>query len=361
MADHVDSSTLINPPAMADPSEIDLEAGPTDQIQCRIGLETDDGDTMTGSQYVPTNGQASPITAETETTQRKVKRLGNFSTDEDIALISAWLNISMNSSVGTDQKGKTFWSKVANNYYENITGLSSERTERSLVCRYADIQKAVNKFMGFVAQVENSCPPGFNEQDKIQKAKTMYREIVGSNFKYEHCWNILRHHPKWLETNGVAGRKRPTTISSPSTPTSVNLAEDCTPSGTFIDLEKPMRNKAVKERQNKGKWKGVDDMPRSDFSCNWKVEKLKMHEHKRKIEEQKLMIATQELEVEEKRIQLEERKEQARREVEERRIMLEERHEEMKIMMMDVSNLSEEQKEYIQLLRAEIIAKRRNM
>ncbi|KAF5737879.1 hypothetical protein HS088_TW13G00770 [Tripterygium wilfordii] len=42
MADHVDSSTLINPPAMADPSEIDLEAGPTDQIQCRIGLETDD-------------------------------------------------------------------------------------------------------------------------------------------------------------------------------------------------------------------------------------------------------------------------------------------------------------------------------
>lgn len=41
MSDLSDESPLMAPPPMADPSEIDLEAGPADQIQCRICLETD--------------------------------------------------------------------------------------------------------------------------------------------------------------------------------------------------------------------------------------------------------------------------------------------------------------------------------
>lgn len=41
MADDVGSSPLIPPSPIAEPSEIDLEAGPGEQIQCRICLETD--------------------------------------------------------------------------------------------------------------------------------------------------------------------------------------------------------------------------------------------------------------------------------------------------------------------------------
>lgn len=41
MADHSDSSPLVPPLPLTDPSEIDLEAGPSEQIQCRICLETD--------------------------------------------------------------------------------------------------------------------------------------------------------------------------------------------------------------------------------------------------------------------------------------------------------------------------------
>ncbi|KAL5164003.1 ERAD-associated E3 ubiquitin-protein ligase DOA10 [Glycine soja] len=44
MADHSDSSPLVPPLPLADPSEIDLEAGPSEQIQCRICLETDGRD-----------------------------------------------------------------------------------------------------------------------------------------------------------------------------------------------------------------------------------------------------------------------------------------------------------------------------
>ena len=41
MSDHEDVSPLIAPSPMAEPSEIDLEAGQGEQIQCRICLETD--------------------------------------------------------------------------------------------------------------------------------------------------------------------------------------------------------------------------------------------------------------------------------------------------------------------------------
>lgn len=40
MGDRADHAPLI-PPPITDPNEIDLEAGPGEQIQCRICLETD--------------------------------------------------------------------------------------------------------------------------------------------------------------------------------------------------------------------------------------------------------------------------------------------------------------------------------
>ncbi|PIA47988.1 hypothetical protein AQUCO_01400524v1 [Aquilegia coerulea] len=44
MADHASSSPLIPPSVITEPNEIDLEAGPDEQIQCRICLETDGRD-----------------------------------------------------------------------------------------------------------------------------------------------------------------------------------------------------------------------------------------------------------------------------------------------------------------------------
>lgn len=41
MSDHAESSLLVAPATIGNPSELDLEAGPGDQIQCRICLETD--------------------------------------------------------------------------------------------------------------------------------------------------------------------------------------------------------------------------------------------------------------------------------------------------------------------------------
>lgn len=41
MADRADPSPLVAPSIIIEPSDVDLEAGPGEEIQCRICLETD--------------------------------------------------------------------------------------------------------------------------------------------------------------------------------------------------------------------------------------------------------------------------------------------------------------------------------
>ena len=54
-------------------------------------------------------------------TFNSTKRGGNFSVDEDLLLIFAWLNISMDTVHGTDQKGEKFWEKIWQYFCENNT------------------------------------------------------------------------------------------------------------------------------------------------------------------------------------------------------------------------------------------------
>ena len=38
--------------------------------------------------------------------------MGQWKWDEDELLISAWLNVSTDPMIGTDQKGETFWERI---------------------------------------------------------------------------------------------------------------------------------------------------------------------------------------------------------------------------------------------------------
>ena len=52
-------------------------------------------------------GQSTPHIAKKSTTKRS-QRGANFTVDEDIKLVSAWLNVSLDAVTSTDQKHKTF-------------------------------------------------------------------------------------------------------------------------------------------------------------------------------------------------------------------------------------------------------------
>ncbi|KAF5470545.1 hypothetical protein F2P56_011049 [Juglans regia] len=82
----------------------------------------------------------------------------------------------------------------------------------------------------------------------IEKAKMLYKEMVGSNFTMEHCWCLLRHQPKWQQHISTFGKKRKPQEKYVGE-VDVDLAEE----DLEVLTERPPGKKAEKERERKRK------------------------------------------------------------------------------------------------------------
>jgi hypothetical protein len=82
----------------------------------------------------------------------------------------------------------------------------------------------------------------------------MYKELhpKKQKFVFEHCWNVLKYAPKWLNShqNETPRRRRMETTSSLD---SINLEDEDVANAFTIDLERPLGRKAEKARLNKQK------------------------------------------------------------------------------------------------------------
>ncbi|KAK3229428.1 hypothetical protein Dsin_001309 [Dipteronia sinensis] len=116
------------------------------------------------------------------------------------------------------------------------------RNTSALVQRWQKIQPAVNKFHIFYEQLERHPRSGIIPDDMKREAIRVYTDFTGKPFKFEHCWEILKNHPKWClgELTKQCGSKKQKTVDgsfldNPSPPTS-------TTSGSFDtnDLDSPV-------------------------------------------------------------------------------------------------------------------------
>ncbi|KAF0906255.1 hypothetical protein E2562_009258, partial [Oryza meyeriana var. granulata] len=97
--------------------------------------------------------------------QSQLTRGKNFNDDEDILLVSGWLNIGTDATQGTNQAKATFWTRVHMYYMKNRECLA-ERSQISLQHRWGSIQEAVQKFCSCVTQVETRNRSGNTIHDK---------------------------------------------------------------------------------------------------------------------------------------------------------------------------------------------------
>ncbi|KAL5682550.1 hypothetical protein ACJX0J_008935, partial [Zea mays] len=98
--------------------------------------------------------------------KKKVAQRGkSFTKEEDRAICSAFLHVSTDPIVGTNQSAAGYYTRMHRHFMENI-GVGSNRTKVSIENRWTTIQKAVNKFCGFFAAIERRNESGKNEQDR---------------------------------------------------------------------------------------------------------------------------------------------------------------------------------------------------
>ena len=92
---------------------------------------------------------------------------------------------------------------------------------------------------------------------QLNVAKELYQVLQHTKFQYEYCWNLLNYSPKWLAIgNSQQPKKRGRSErSSPSNLESISLEDDDIPQVPIVNLERPPRVKAQKERLKKQKFR----------------------------------------------------------------------------------------------------------
>jgi hypothetical protein len=134
------------------------------------------------------NLQASENNTNPPTQRNRVKktvtrRLANYSQAEDEVLVSAYLNISKDPAIGTNQSGKSYWRRISECYNEHKKTPNS-RTQHSLEHRWGNIQWETSKFCAAYDKVLRLKQSGKSEDDQVRSISFLLPcvPIVSFNF-----------------------------------------------------------------------------------------------------------------------------------------------------------------------------------
>ncbi|XP_062224564.1 glutathione S-transferase T3-like [Phragmites australis] len=166
--------------------------------------------------------------------------------EEDELLMSAWLNVSQDPVVGTDQSKETYWGRIAKyfNTYRKPTMMT--RSDKALINHMKLIMDAISKFAVHVRKVEQLNPSGTNERDKMARAYTAYKGIKGKPFAYMHCWVMLADHPKWHAHESAKAQKLQDVVDAQLSQAACNEVTNDTASNASTELPWPIGWDAAK-------------------------------------------------------------------------------------------------------------------
>jgi hypothetical protein len=155
---------------MADPSYLDLLSG--DVSLNDVGLSWGETEhTETQQMNISGDRETNPAVRANSKKGKKLKgktvKGKNFSSHEDLVLCDAYLQISQDPIVGTEQRGGCYWKRV-HDYFHAHLGEESDRNQNSIQHRWAFINEHVSKLCAAFAQIENRNKSGYTEVDKVQ-------------------------------------------------------------------------------------------------------------------------------------------------------------------------------------------------
>jgi hypothetical protein len=147
-----------------------------------------------------TGGRRRPVRPTEEGSPARIGSKGkNFVREEQEKLCHSVLHVSHDRITGNQQKVGVFWKRIFKHYDEHR--LAAFRPFRSLECKWSCIKHGISKFIGIFAQVLKLNKSGSNTSDTLKRAHELYRikHAKGFDFGFEHCWILLKDHPKWAD------------------------------------------------------------------------------------------------------------------------------------------------------------------
>ena len=94
----------------------------------------------------------------------------NWTEEENLRLISAWLSNSVDPIDGNDKKGEYYWKDVADEFNNKRPTNGHKRTVKQLKTHWGNVKKDIGKFCGVYAQVRRTCTSGHSDDMIMEKA-----------------------------------------------------------------------------------------------------------------------------------------------------------------------------------------------
>nr|CAB3449550.1 unnamed protein product [Digitaria exilis] len=128
---------------------------------------------------------------------RTEKRL-LWTKEEDLRLVSAWLNNSNDPIQANYKKNDQYWNGVAA-VYNSSTPNNPARLPKQIKDRFGRIKKRVAWFCASWKEANVLWASGESDVNLMDRAPKIYEEEHKKDglFIFKHCWDVLRKEPKW--------------------------------------------------------------------------------------------------------------------------------------------------------------------
>ncbi|XP_058742256.1 uncharacterized protein LOC131614711 [Vicia villosa] len=209
-----------------------------------------------------------------------------WNTEQNLVLISGWIKFGTSSVVGRNQKGETYWGKIAE-YCNEHCSFDPPRDGPACRNRFNYMNKVLGKWIGAYDGAKRMQGSGWSENDVLEKAQELYACGKNVRFTLMEEWHALRDQPRY--GSQVGGN-----IGSGSSGSKRSRESDACGSNTVESSARPIGREAAKK---KGKKKSKDKTKKMkmylkltseehlDDRKNQLLKKLEAYNQNREIEE----------------------------------------------------------------------------
>ncbi|XP_070669158.1 uncharacterized protein [Malus domestica] len=230
----------------------------------------------------------------------------NWTFEEDVSLCLAWVSVSEDGAVGTNQNKKVLWDKIIAKFQENCNG--SGRDCGGVYDRWKTINKACTLWKGSLERAMVGMPSGRSAIEILQ-----------------HAWDVLKDCPRWATDADQQWGRLFQREAAPRNEGGDEGVDEMTPSPS---LARPPGRDKQKEAKRKGK---SQDLTSGDFATGI----AKLHETHSASQEEAARLRLQMKEISDR----------------------EENRFEIEFMMKDLSKYTPERKKFLRNKQKEIMRK----
>ena len=123
----------------------------------------------------------------------------NWTEEEDLKLVSAWLHNSIDSVKGNAQKGNDFWKKIVAEFNSHVS-VDRQRTVSQCKTHYTKTNKLIVHFNGCWIRMKRAHGSGESDDQVMERAHAIYkREAKEKPFTFDYWWKVVKDQPKWSD------------------------------------------------------------------------------------------------------------------------------------------------------------------